>query len=133
VAQWLFNLDGVVDIHAENDSAFLEACRNGHLTTAQWLYSLGDIDIHFRNDLPFQAACGHGHLSIAQWLCNLGGIDIHRQDDSAFRYACLNNYLVVAQWLYSLEGEISITTLQSCLKSVSNYQVRSWLQSITTV
>ena len=35
-----------INIHATNERAFRLSCRNGHLTVAQWLYSLGGINNH---------------------------------------------------------------------------------------
>jgi hypothetical protein len=41
---------------------------NDHLSTAQWLYSLGGIDLHANRDDAFRSACTYCGLSTAQWL-----------------------------------------------------------------
>jgi hypothetical protein len=86
------------------DDIFIGICSNGHLSVAQWLYSLGDIDIHSEKDEAFRLACAFGHLSIAQWLYQLDRLNIHIRDDQAFQSVCMNNHLSVAQWLFSLRG-----------------------------
>jgi hypothetical protein len=47
--QWLFNLDEV-NIHADSDRTFRDACMDDRILVAQWLFSLGGIDIHFNNN-----------------------------------------------------------------------------------
>jgi len=48
---------------------FWQACLNGHLFIAQWLWEIKpDIDISAENEHAFRYACDNGHLSVAQWL-----------------------------------------------------------------
>ena len=48
-------------IHAINDCAFREACRNDHLDVAQWMWSLGGVNHYARDDYAFRGACWKGH------------------------------------------------------------------------
>jgi hypothetical protein len=56
VAQWLLSLGGV-NIHSDDELAFVGACGSGHLEVAQWLFSLGGVDIHVGDDEAFRWAC----------------------------------------------------------------------------
>jgi hypothetical protein len=57
---------GGVDIHADNDQLFRNACSNGYLSVAQWLYGLGGVDIHAENDHAFRMACSFGQQLVVQ-------------------------------------------------------------------
>ena len=51
------------------EDIFQNACSNGHLNVAQWLYQIkSDINISARNESAFINACSQGHLNVAQWL-----------------------------------------------------------------
>lgn len=56
------------------DTAMIEACREGHLETAQSLYSNG-ASIHIPDNLlhdPLYYACEWNHTKVVSWLCSLG-------------------------------------------------------------
>jgi hypothetical protein len=93
---------------AKKDAIFIELCYNGHLSTAQWLYSLGDVNIHAEEEGAFRLACSNDGLLVAQWLYSLGDVDIHIIDNEVFLEACLRGHLSVAQWLYGLDNGIDI-------------------------
>jgi hypothetical protein len=43
VVQWLWMIsNGTIDIHADDDWAFIWSCKNGHLEVAQWLWSISN-------------------------------------------------------------------------------------------
>jgi len=45
IAKWLYdlgkNISSLIDIHANNEDAFISACDGNHLEVAKWLYDLG--------------------------------------------------------------------------------------------
>jgi uncharacterized protein len=81
-----------VNIHAENEYTFRFACSNGHLSAAQWLYSLGGVDTHAENEYAFRYACSNGHLNVAQWLYSLGGISILKMVLRSDTHICMDIY-----------------------------------------
>lgn len=93
---------GGVDHNEEEDYLFWNACRNGYLPMAQWIYSLGGVNIHVDDDCVFRDSCNNGHLHVAQWLYTLGEIDIYAKKDFAFIQACKGNHINVINWLVSL-------------------------------
>ena len=40
IAKWLLQIQPNINISAENDEAFRDACENGHLDVAQWLCTI---------------------------------------------------------------------------------------------
>jgi hypothetical protein len=123
---------GGVDNHVSHDYAFREACRYGHLETAQWLLFLGGVDVHIFEDDAFRTACWYGHLEIAKWLHALGGVGVHVRNDEAFRLACEGGHLETARWLYSLGG-VDIDAHNECafLWACNYYrlEIAQWLAS----
>jgi hypothetical protein len=74
MSQWLWSIsNGMIDIHAENESAFRWGCVNGHLQVVQWLWSISNetINIHTYYDDAFDWSCRNGHLEVAQWLWSI--------------------------------------------------------------
>ena len=52
----------------------IESCREGHLETAQYLYSIG-ASIQIPDNLlhdPLYYACEWNHADVVSWLCSLG-------------------------------------------------------------
>ena len=114
-----------INIHADNEYAFRESCRNGHLEMAKWLIGLKliiKINIHAGyknsdNEYAFRWACINGHLAVAKWLVELskkteyGLINIHERvvplsnTGDIFRNTCENGQLEVAKWLLELSKE----------------------------
>ena len=126
----------ILDISADNESAFVCACDYGHLEVAQWLLEMKpDIDISAGGDDAFCFACYNGHLKVAQWLLYLKPtIDVFVYNNCAFGWACKNGHLEVAQWLYHLKPEINVCTdndyafRYACINEY--LEVAQWLQMI---
>ena len=93
-----------INISADDEEAFIDACENGNLDVAQWLYQIKPtIDISVDQEAAFCYACQNGHLDVAQWLYQIKPtIDISAKKKEAFRKACENGHLDVAQWLQTL-------------------------------
>ena len=61
-----------INISADDEEAFIDACENGNLDVAQWLYQIKPtIDISAKKKEAFRKACENGHLDVAQWLQTL--------------------------------------------------------------
>lgn len=102
-----------IDIHISDDEPFLNACSEGHIDIAEWLYNTSkiddniEIDIHMNDDEPFKSACEGDHINVAKWLYDLSKsegnkIDIHMDDNHIFKQACRNGRIKVAKWLYEI-------------------------------
>lgn len=85
-----------INIHDNNESAFVSACKNGHMHVAQWLIELGEstygrINIHTREvfgDLLYDVCYG-GRTDITRWLIELGEksyvrYNLHSVDEQYF-------------------------------------------------
>jgi hypothetical protein len=101
VAQWLYEINPLIDISSYNNYAFRFSCQygracnalelqsNSHLHIAQWLFEIkpGISNISSYNVAAFRYACQHGDLPAAQLLLEMNPtINI----EYAFRYVCAN-------------------------------------------
>ena len=98
-----------INIFADNNKLFRDACIYGHLKFARYIYkesqlkkNKNKLDIHIWNEFPFCWSCAHGFLDVAIWLHSLGNIDIHAGHDFAFVMAINMGHLDVAKWLFAL-------------------------------
>ena len=88
---------------------FINACRDGNLEEAIYIYNKYKPNIHAEDDEVFRFACKNGHINIAQWLYGLEDKpNIHIEDEYAFRLACKYGHINIAQWLYGLEDKPNI-------------------------
>src|SRR5581483_5095738 len=68
-------------------------CEKGHLSTVQYLVSLG-ADIHADNNWALRAASENGHRSIVEYLVSLGAnIHANDNDNDAVILASMNGHL----------------------------------------
>lgn len=96
---------------------FRNTCKNGHLTTAQWLLDLIEqnrnvfVNINYNMLYAFILSCQNGHLKVAHWLLEVSNrpiyypIDIHVSNDAAFIYSFGNHHFAVSQWLTDLSRQ----------------------------
>src|SRR5581483_1667920 len=92
------------DIYAYNNDAVRRASENGHLSTVQYLVSVG-ADIHADNNDAVRRASKNGHLSTVQYLVSVGA-DIHADNNDAVRRASKNGHLSTVQYLVSVGADI---------------------------
>jgi len=68
-AKWLYSLD--IDIHVDNDEAFILSCQCGQLDMAKWIYSLGGVNIYDKMHCAYRMATYMKHLDVARYLHKL--------------------------------------------------------------
>lgn len=126
LAREMLDLDIGVDITANNNNAFRQACANDQMEVAKWLTKSGRIIGHVDCDYLFREACMHGHLTIATWLYNTvyvaQPINIHSFNEFAFRYACQNGHLHVVKWLRKTAAK----HLKSIDVAANNHEAFKW-------
>lgn len=79
---------------------FREACNNGYLKIAKWVYSLEHIDIY--DDVNLFLMCEKGHINILQWIYILVKKYVLDNSKFLFRSACEYDRIELADWIYSL-------------------------------
>ena len=101
-------VDGDGNASGEANTAFCEACVNGHLDVARWLFdNVPGLDVHARHDAAFRNASMYGHLTIARWLHDdVGGVDVDYYADLWFQRVCRNGHVDVARWLHDHVGGV---------------------------
>jgi hypothetical protein len=84
--------DNTIDIHINNDFAFIHSCINGKINICKWLYELSkeEIDIHINNDILFFQNCSNANIEMFEWLVEIKKkpIYIRHFDDYLFKHHC---------------------------------------------
>ena len=91
IVEFLWNLNQNIDVHANNEYAFVWACENGHLNVVEFLWNLNqNIHIHSNNEYAFRWACAKGHLNIIEFLFSI--------DSQYFsEYIISENFYIIAE------------------------------------
>ncbi len=93
---------------SQQQSMFIQLCKDGNIMNAKRSYNLCKINIHANNEEAFTYSCIYGRIDIAKWIYSIGKkekeINIHVLDDFPFRSACAKGHYNLAKWLYSLGG-----------------------------
>jgi len=74
IIHWLAPFVNINHRDFTGDTAMIEACREGHLECAKYLYSIG-ASIQIPDNLlhdPLHYACEWNHTRVVSWLCSLG-------------------------------------------------------------
>lgn len=131
LVRWQYSLG--VNHPSVGSRAFVAACRNGQLETAQWLYSLGHDQWEGVDYRALLSACGHGHLPVVQWLSTQVPEVTERFCARLFSCACGHGRLEVAQWLHSLGQDIPPGAYQESFCAACgryNLELVEWLYSL---
>lgn len=101
-----------IDIHADNEEAFVNCCENGYQTMAQWIISLslgeGQTPVNLDQciDRAFRYSLSRDNLSLAKWLWSLiqeKDIDFQKLDfNSIFHHTCTNGLINSAKWVWRI-------------------------------
>lgn len=133
-----------IDIHYNNETPFITACKTGQIYIAKWLLVLSNkinspIDVNFNNDKAFRQSCSNGMMDLSKWLLEISkDIDIHSNDEEAFINSCRNGYLSTAKWLWqisvdmkspiNLNSQNSAAFRWACFND--NYDIVVWLVNL---
>lgn len=97
----------------ELNSAFVTACKDGHLDKVAYLLTSpelvehGNAEIYHNENLGFRWACQFGHLEIVKYLLTSPELkknkipfaNIHVKEDAGFLTACTKGYLEIVSYL----------------------------------
>jgi hypothetical protein len=112
---YVINKDNI-DISANNDYIFRNACKNNNMELVKFLYPLKtwNLNVGQNEDCDiyrdaFWFCCESGYLEIAQWLVKVEPKYILDIDDDIFACVCMDGHLNVAQWLLKVNPNIDIS------------------------
>ncbi|PVZ96943.1 hypothetical protein BB558_007123, partial [Smittium angustum] len=88
------------DINANNQYAFILACRNGYFGIVQYLTKNGS-DTRIDNDYALRVASEYGSLTIVNYLVK-NKTDIHANGGDAWNWASVNGHIGVIKYLGDL-------------------------------
>lgn len=72
MAQWLWGLDGKIDLHAGGDEIFCKTCEVENIKVAKWLWKLdGKIDLYAHNGEVFEHDHWEKDSPMSRWLGSL--------------------------------------------------------------
>ena len=97
VAKWLLKIKPDIDISAENDHAFREACKNGHLQIAKWLLEIKQTKINMHS--------GYGLFGMLAYVGATGKftyISASYRFDNRFlicKITCFDNKIIICIWV----------------------------------
>lgn len=104
-----------------HDSAYMHACRRGHLSVVNFLLAL-DVHEHKKNDDGMTAlmlACNGGHLEVVKTVCQKGAKKEHKDKlgRTALFIAAERGYLDVVRYL--VEARVKHDRYRVCLRALA--------------
>ncbi len=100
-----------LDLRIKNDECFRNACGNGHIELAKWLYTICQPDIAANDNQSFRFACLKGHFEVAQWIYSLNPNITFKNDSYTnflFGGVCFNGFTLIAKWLLEIIPDIDV-------------------------
>lgn len=85
--------------------AFQDACENGHMHVAKWLYynvKIKNLRVNIIKGKAFLAACSGSYFKLAKWLYEISDLS-YKNIENSFNLACVCGNLKFAVWLLSLK------------------------------
>lgn len=112
------------------DAGFENACRNGHLTLAKWIYGLCQPTV--KMSLYFKV-CQAGHLHVLQWFSTLDTVSnqCFNTYEISLNLACSSGHLDIVKWLVSEGANPNIDCCYPFRKAcqAGHLHVAQWLLS----
>jgi ankyrin repeat protein len=107
IVKWLCKTyNNKIDIHFDNETAFIYAIEEQHFDLAKWLYhiSIGEkniINVNINDNFPFIISCYNGRLDICKWLYLISNnkIDKHMMNNMPLKNAELSGNQELIYWL----------------------------------
>lgn len=138
-----------IDIHYDDDEAFMWGCWKGDMEIIQFVYDISQnenspINMHLQYEYAFRWNCDNNRLDIVKWLyeiClkNNSPVDIHINNETIFIKSCINGNLDMVKWLYHISIEehniinIHANNDEAFIESCKNkkYDLARWLCTLT--
>lgn len=123
ILKWLLEIKPDIDISANNELAFDNACYYGSFETAKWLLEIKpDINIGINDNNIFRGCCiRDDNLTIIKWLLEIKpDINIEANNHEAFKNACKNSATQIANFLISLNPKKYV------IKKSNHGTIESW-------
>jgi len=106
--KWLYeNSEPKIDIHYDDESAFLYAIDQNHFEIAKWLQEKV-IDVCASNNHAFISACFNGRIDMCKWLYNINKDVFSREKSRLLKNAKLSKNSEVIEFIEKIQDSYEI-------------------------